>query len=128
MTPKQKQEDQKHAQDIIRTILDAQQHKHIKGVVTAVSQSGMSRRIKFFTIDTWTKYNSDGNKQDLPYVREVTHLVGRALGWSWNDRGVQVSGCGMDMVFHSVYTLSRVLYRDMQNDTLKDAGYLVDYR
>lgn len=36
------------------------------------------------------------------------------LGWGWDRRrqGVRVSGCGMDMGFHLVYTLSRVLFPD----------------
>lgn len=68
-------------------------------VVTDVARSGMSRRIRLFIA-------SDGE------VREVTGKVGNALGWRWNARGVMVSGAGMDMCFHTVYTLASVLFSD----------------
>jgi hypothetical protein len=29
-----------------------------------------------------------------------------------NGNGLVVGGCGMDMGFHAVYTLSRILYND----------------
>jgi len=45
-------------------------------------------------------------------VWDASYLVARAVGWQFdrNHGGVKVEGCGMDMGFHLVYTLSRVLY------------------
>lgn len=59
------------------------------------SQSGMSRAISVL-------YNE----------RDVSWLVARATGFKFNQRwgGLTVTGCGMDMGFHLVYSLSRALY------------------
>ena len=70
-------------------------------IVTGVARSGMSRTIRFFKI-------SDGEILSLDYN------VARALGWRIKDRGVHVEGCGMDMGFHAVETLSRILFNDGQ--------------
>ena len=44
----------------------------------------------------------------------IAWAVSDALGWRFDrDRGgVKVRGCGMDMGYHLVYTLSRVLFPD----------------
>jgi hypothetical protein len=73
-----------------------------------ISQSGMMRHIQLRQI----KNN---------YPLDWSRLVAVALDWkitleaknkfgSYN--GIKVGGCGMDMGFHLVYTLSRVLYND----------------
>ena len=60
-----------------------------------VSQSGMSRAISV-----------------LHNERDVSWLVARATGFKFNQRwgGLTVTGCGMDIGFHLVYSLSRALY------------------
>ena len=78
-------------------------------ILRHVSQSGMSRRIGAVK----------------PYVREDTgevrflHLdynIMRVLGWPEGHNrgggpdGIRVDGCGMDMGFHLVYSLSRALW------------------
>ncbi len=67
--------------------------------MTHVSSSGMSRSIKVILI-------RDNDSMD------ISGFAGRALGWRCDDRrgGVKVSGCGMDMGFHIVYSLSSVLF------------------
>lgn len=65
--------------------------------VTHVSRSGMSRRIKLHTI-----------KDNAPYF--LTYHAARVLGWPSNDAGIRADGCGMDMCFHTVYTLGRHLF------------------
>lgn len=65
-----------------------------------VSRSGMSR-----TISVHIK-TADG-------IRDISSLVARAAGYrmdGWD--GLKVGGCGMDMGFHVVYSLSSVLFRD----------------
>ena len=68
-----------------------------------VSQSGMMRHISVRQI----KNN---------YPLDWTRLVSLALDWKEGKNrcggGVKVGGCGMDMGFHLVYTLSSVLYDD----------------
>lgn len=60
-----------------------------------VSQSGMMRAISV-----------------LHNERDVSWLVSRATGFKFNTRwdGLTVTGCGMDMGFHLIYSLSRALY------------------
>lgn len=72
-----------------------------------VSKSGMMRTIRVVLL-----FCSDGKVSDI----HPNYAVGRALGlkhWTRNGRkqdALVVSGCGMDMGFHLVYSLSRVLY------------------
>jgi hypothetical protein len=125
----QKEENRNHAINALRELLDAQPAKNIKGVVTSVSASGMTRRIRFFTVDMTAKeYNREtGEYFNAPRVVEVTYLIGRILEDNVNDSGVKVTGCGMNMVFHTVYNVSRILYRDNANRSDNDAGYLIGY-
>ena len=73
----------------------------VSTVVRHVSQSGMQRAIVVLAIDT-----------DSGEIVNVSWQVARALGWSLHSKydGVKVNGCGMDMAFHLVYTLSSVLH------------------
>ena len=67
-------------------------------VLRSVSKSGMSRTIDFFTIDN-----------DRP--QHLSGLIKMALGYRWaKNGGLVVGGCGMDMGFHVVYTVSSVLH------------------
>jgi hypothetical protein len=57
-------------------------------------------------------------------IHNITYSAALALEWPLSEksgnRAIRVQGVGMDMGFHTVYTLSRVLYRDIQGT---DAGY-----
>ena len=70
-----------------------------------VSQSGMTRHIKVRLI-----------RDNIPL--DLSFHTSRALDWAmakdrFGDRnGIRVGGCGMDMGFHLVYTLSRELFDD----------------
>ena len=66
----------------------------LKTILMKVSASGMTRRIKVMD----------------PKGNNITWLVSKATGRDMNDDGLKVSGCGMDMGFHLVYTLSHTLY------------------
>ena len=69
-------------------------------IVTKVAPSGMSRRIKVLDI-------KDGNHSYWSYY------VSKALGYKLKDDGsILVQGCGMDMGFHVVYSLSQTLFND----------------
>lgn len=60
----------------------------IHGLVRHVSASGMMREISLFAV------TPDG-------LRDLTYYVSCVTGWGiGKKRGVRVSGCGMDMIFH----------------------------
>lgn len=65
-------------------------------ILRHVSKSGMTRHISFLSKD----------------LRGITHFVGLATGYkvSPKDGGLVVGGCGMDMGFHVVYSLGRILF------------------
>ncbi len=72
----------------------------VYATIKKVSSTGMSRQIAILVID---------GKQ----IRNISGWVATFLGMKWNDNGsVTVGGCGMDMGFHVVYTLSRALWPD----------------
>lgn len=80
-------------------------------VLRHVSTSGMSRRIDLYTVrDNRPQYLSG-------YAATVT-------GWKLHDNGgIVVGGCGMDMGFHLVYTLSSILFRDNPIEGRNHSGY-----
>jgi len=82
--------------------------------VSSVSSSGMSRRIRCYIaiID-------DGK----PEIMDITYYVSQVCGYSMNDAGMLVKGCGMDMGFAVVYDLSNVLFSGQDR-----AGYLLQQR
>tara|TARA_R110000823_G_scaffold78534_1_gene178894 strand:+ start:601 stop:975 length:375 start_codon:yes stop_codon:yes gene_type:complete len=95
----------------LRTLLAGDDKPVIHTITRHVSASGMTRDISLIYA------NSAG-------LTNITYSAALALGWTLSDksgnRAIKVEGAGMDMGFHTVYTLSRVLYRD----TLEgDAGY-----
>jgi hypothetical protein len=72
--------------------------------VNKVSSSGMSRNIGLYIAKVWPK-EKGGELQ----VVDISYHAARALGWPYKDGyagGVRVSGCGMDMLFHTVSSLS----------------------
>ena len=69
--------------------------------VENVSRSGMGRDISFYNVE-------NGEICFLTYSMMV--LLGERRAKS-ND-GLHVTGCGMDMGFHCIYNLGRVLYPD----------------
>lgn len=83
-------------------------------MVTHVSRSGMSRVIAVFAV-------REGK------VSNVSYDVARVMGWQHDSehRGVYIGGCGMDMAFHVVYSLSRMLYGDDPSIGGPDAGYIL---
>ncbi len=95
----------------LRELFAGDAYPKIHTITRHVSSSGMTRDISLIYVKNGAIYN-------------LTYSAALALGWPLSEksgnRAIKVSGCGMDMGFHLVYTLSRVLYRD----TLEgDAGY-----
>jgi hypothetical protein len=85
-------------------------------VLRSVSASGMSRTMSLKVVKGLQ-------------ILDITYYASIVLGWKLTEingsRALRVGGCGMDMGFHTVYTLARVLFRDKyegQADAV-DAGY-----
>ena len=70
-------------------------------VLRRVSRSGMSRVIDCYVINDNTP-------------RWLSYRVAKALGWAFSDKpeGIKIDGCGMDMGFHIVNSLSGALFPD----------------
>lgn len=83
----------------------------IHTITRHVSASGITRDISLIYVTASSIYN-------------ITYSAALALGWPLSEksgyRAIRVSGAGMDMGFHTVYTLSNVLYRGAVEG---DAGY-----
>jgi hypothetical protein len=74
-------------------------------VLRHVSASGMTR---------WIDPIVFVGEPNVPGPRWYGWRVAEALGWKYDreHNGVKVGGAGMDMGFHLVYELARVLYGD----------------
>lgn len=72
-------------------------------VLKHVSRSGMLRVI-------------DVKKADGDSILHLGYNVAKAIGYSWDDKkdGMRVGGCGMDMGFSVVHSLSMTLYPEYQ--------------
>jgi len=77
----------------------------IYGIVRNVSASGMSRRIDFYAFLV-----PKGSKSVQTFY--LTGYFARVLGWRLTARGLHVNGCGMDMIFHTVYETAGVVFKD----------------
>lgn len=80
--------------------------------INSVSRSGMSRNISLYAIRPAKR----GEKAQLA---DITYAASEIMGWTLSEGGLKVSGCGMDMCFHTVYNLGRSLW---PNGTKKPHG------
>ena len=100
ITAKQKRAEQEEKQ----AIRDIKKHAGLKpgdtiySIVRHVSQSGMSRDISFYKVFKGELVCLDW------YIEKI-------LGWKRSSNGgIRVGGCGMDMCFHTVYTLGATVW------------------
>jgi hypothetical protein len=93
---------------VYQAILDGQIYADIK----SVSRSGMSRRICFYMVEDGT---SDNPYFSRPHIIRVTNEIAWLTEWVKAgeykqggkyliEDGLKVDGCGMDMIFHTLYT------------------------
>jgi len=101
----QKDIDRKESIEVLRKSIDKE--KGIAIIIKSVSSSGMSRRMNVYT-------------KDLDQY--LNFHVARVLGWPENDKGILVTGCGMDMAFHLAYTLTSYLYEPLERESLTGNG------
>ena len=80
------------------------------------SRSGIMRAIDLYLF----KADNDGKLCKW----WLSWRAAKALGWTFSDKydALIVDGCGMDMGFHAVYSLSRILFPD-GFDCLGDASH-----
>jgi hypothetical protein len=78
----------------------------IKGAIIAdvvsVSKSGISRRIKFYYIK---------DNKIVRATNAINFLLNKGYKYIHNE-GLRVSGCGMDMIFHTLYNCIEYKKRD----------------
>jgi hypothetical protein len=100
---------------LLRDYFNGQDRATVYTVLRSVSSSGMTRHISLKVVD------SDGD------ILDITYLAARALGDKLQERNgfntLKVNGCGMDMGFHIVYSLSSVLFAGQER-----AGYKLSQR
>jgi len=116
MTKKQqKQEDYDYAKKQLLEFF-VKEGDTVYTVLRSVAPSGMSRTMSL-------KVAKGGKILDLTYYASV--VLDYPLVEVNGSRAIRVGGCGMDMGFHAVYSLARVLFREKyegQADAV-DAGY-----
>ena len=114
---KKAQAERDEAREKLRDIISQTQHDRqgnpvVYTLLRHVSKSGMSRDITLKVVD------KDGT------LRDITYLSALAIGEKPRDlhgwRVIRVGGCGMDMGFHLVYSLSHALYEGRDR-----AGYVI---
>lgn len=97
----QKEQERESARAYLLSILGKQEKPTLYTSLKHVSSSGMSRDMKVLVA-------LDGQ------ILDVTYYVGKldigTLKERNGQRVIRVGGCGMDMGFHVVYTVSAVLY------------------
>ena len=101
-------------QELRNLIGKTTKNKTIYARVETVSSSGMSRSINFYCV-------VDGK------IRKLNYYIHGLLGYRYNkDYAIVVGGCGMDMIFNTVYNLNWVAYdleHKRKNKRRKDIGY-----
>lgn len=92
-----------------QSILNGEVYAHIE----SVSNSGMSRRILFYRIVS-NDYNDRAENINY-HIENITPDIAWLTGWIkegeykqggkyMSEAGFRVGGCGMDMVFHTLYS------------------------
>ena len=116
LTKKQEMEEARNdARKRLHTFLD--DNPLVYTVLKHVSSSGMTRHISCYC----TAINEGTGRSNIV---DITFYVARLLGYrrNYKDGGLVVGGCGMDMGFHVVYSLSSLLFREGFKCFGKDCG------
>ena len=97
----QKEQERESARAYLLSILERQVKPTLYTNLKSVSSSGMSRDMKVLAV-------VEGEIVDITYY--VGKLDIGTIKERNGQRVIRVGGCGMDMGFHVVYTVSAVLY------------------
>lgn len=97
--------DQEHALESLKNLVH--ENDTVYTILRHVSASGMMR-----VIDMVIFIYDENRKTSFPY--HIAYNAGVVMGESYdrNNRGLKISGCGMDMGFSAVYNLASVLFGD----------------
>lgn len=82
-----------------KTYLKALKAGRLKYEIKSVSKSGMSRNI---TVESYEGTMAKG------HYRQYLAMF-QALGYKTKDHTITIGGCGMDMLFHTNYTVCNML-------------------
>lgn len=87
-----------YKKDIIKIFNDKTRNKKFYANIVSVSNSGMSRKIKYYIIK---------NNQLI----DITSYICETVGYKEDSKtwALKVGGCGMDMVWDVLYNLQRTL-------------------
>lgn len=62
--------------------------------ITSISQSGMSRTANFYYL------SKNG------YIYNLNYKIAKILGYKMTNKGVRIFGCGLDVIFNTLYNLN----------------------
>ena len=91
----------------------------VYGDVTHISRSGMSRNIKLYIV------TPDADGECTRY--DISYHAAKALEWPHKDGyngGVRVGGCGMNMILHTIDSLSYAMGYGPMNQAHSVYGYV----
>ena len=91
-------------QEHVKKTYKAIKKGRIYASIESVSRTGMSRRIKFYRVE---------KNRIIQATNAVNYLRHQKWDYMVNDAGMKVTGCGMDMIFHTLY--SALQYKDAKN-------------
>jgi hypothetical protein len=102
-----------HTETEKRRALELLQHyknQELLGIVNSVSRSGMSRRIEFYGVRV--------DDYERTHIVRIGYLIAKVIDWPYdvNKGGILAKGCGMDMIFHTLYTFNVVAARIQHPD------------
>jgi len=111
LTKQERISEREHSRETLKNMVNL--GDTVYTMVRSVSSNGMSRTMSLYIV------------KDNRLVN-ITYYAAHALEWPLTEKNgsrvLRVGGCGMDMGFHTVYTLSRVLFAATMPD---DAGYIL---
>ena len=92
----------------LMSVLDTIKDGQVYAQVVSVSSSGMSRKIKFYRVieQYQGKPSIENITAHIAWLRNIAP-IGQYVtksGLHYCDTGLKVDGCGMDMVFHTLYS------------------------
>lgn len=106
---------QKEAKTYLKTIIKPTTKIFV--VQNSVSSSGMSRRLDLYV------YNQKSNS-----LQCITGYAGDLMEWSYNNKGLLVKGCGMDMHFHTVDVLTSYPFPRGSKNFKGNGGSCLDWQ
>lgn len=116
---KQAELDRESSRAFLLEVFSKQDRPTVFTVLRHVSASGMSRDLSLFTVH-------DGEILNITWHASKVSSANSSLRERNGFNVVRVSGCGMDMGFHSVYSLSIALFCPNQYD--HDSAYKLNQR